>query len=36
MDTFIMKESECQPRVTAAKRVLDDVIPKLAELFKNN
>lgn len=33
-NTFIMKNSEGQPRVTAAKRILDSVIPKLVEFFK--
>jgi hypothetical protein len=31
---FIMKNSEGQQRVTAAKRILDYVIPKLVKFFK--
>lgn len=33
-DTFIMKNSEGLPRVTNVKRILDDVIPKIAAFFK--
>jgi len=33
-NTFMMKNCEGQPRVTAAKRILESVIPKLVEFFK--
>jgi len=32
--TFMMKNCEGQPHVTAAKRILESVIPKLVEFFK--
>ncbi|XP_053381811.1 uncharacterized protein LOC128549276 [Mercenaria mercenaria] len=34
-NTFTVKNSEGQPRVTSSKRVLETVIPKLADFFKN-
>lgn len=33
-NTFMVKNSDAQPRVTSAKRILDTVIPKLVEFFK--
>lgn len=35
INTFIMKNCDGQPRVTSAKRILESVIPKLVEFFKN-
>lgn len=35
-NSFVFKNSEGQPRVTNCGRVLDSVIPKLAEYFKNS
>ncbi|KAH3782369.1 hypothetical protein DPMN_160284 [Dreissena polymorpha] len=32
---FIMKNSDCQPRVTNTKKVLETLIPNLAEFLKN-
>ena len=36
MNTFTVKNSERQPRVTSCKRTLESVIPKLAEYLKDN
>ncbi|KAL4235710.1 rRNA-processing endoribonuclease [Mactra antiquata] len=35
LNTFTMKNSQGQPRVTNTKRILESVIPKLAEYFNN-
>ena len=35
LNTFTVKNSEGQPRVTNTKRVLETVIPKLVEFFKS-
>lgn len=36
LNTFTVKNSECQPRVTNSKRVLEAVIPKLVDLFRKS
>lgn len=35
LNTFTVKNTENQPRVTSTKRVLDTLVPKLAEFFSN-